>query len=79
MAESKLSSNLREFEHFYREERRPLCEKFAARLHILLKELINKAGIPIDHIEYRVKTVESFRKKIERFKFYDDPFWKQLP
>ena len=75
MTEEKLTfSNLTEFAHRYRDEYQPLYKQFASRLHPLLEELIDKAGIPIDHIECRVKTIESFLKKIERFKFYDNPF-----
>lgn len=72
MAESK-SPELIEFERRYREEYRPLYEAFVPRLHNLLKELIDNARIPVDHIEHRVKTLESFLEKIER-KIYNDPF-----
>lgn len=72
MAEPK-SPTLSEFERRYREEYRPLYEAFVPRLYSLLKELIDNARIPVDHIEYRVKTSESFLEKIER-KIYDDPF-----
>ncbi len=60
------SQDISEFESRYREEFRPCYEKFAARLHHLLVELTGKAGIPVDKIEYRVKTVESFLEKVER-------------
>lgn len=64
---------LQELERLYREKYRHLYEEFAARLHALLELLVKDAGIPIDHIEHRVKTVESFVEKIER-KSYADPF-----
>lgn len=63
----------KEIERLYREEYRPLYEEFAARLHALLELLVKDAGIPVDHIEHRVKTVESFVEKLER-KSYADPF-----
>jgi ppGpp synthetase/RelA/SpoT-type nucleotidyltranferase len=62
-----------EFERRYLEEYRPLYEEFASRLQSLLEEVTNNAGIPVDKIASRVKTVESFLEKIER-KPYIDPF-----
>jgi putative GTP pyrophosphokinase len=63
----------REIERLYREDYRPLYEEFAARLHALLEMLVKDTGIPVDHIEHRVKTIESFMEKIE-CKSYADPF-----
>lgn len=68
------SSHLSDFERLYREKYHPLYEDFASRLHTLLEELTNKAGISFNHIEHRVKTVESFLDKIERKDYYENPF-----
>ena len=54
----------------------PLYQAFATRLETLLEELIAQAGIEIDHIEARVKTLESFLGKIEQKKYDDAPFDK---
>lgn len=72
MKEGKLPDR-KEIERLYREEYRPLYEEFAARLHALLELLVKDTGIPVDHIEHRVKTIESFLEKIER-KSYPEPF-----
>lgn len=72
MGESK-SLARDEIERLYREEYRLLYEEFAARLHALLELLVKDISIPVDHIEHRVKTIESFMEKIER-KSYPDPF-----
>ena len=56
--------------------KRPSYQAFAIRLHALLQELSDSVGIHIDHIESRVKDLESFLEKIERKKYYDDPFSK---
>jgi len=68
------SINLRDIARRYREEYRPRYEKFVSRVQALLEEMLTTdAGFPIDHFERRVKTVDSFLKKIER-KQYKDPF-----
>lgn len=57
-------------------EKRGLYETFTQRLYHLLEELLSQSGIPIDHLECRVKTLESFLEKIERKKYYHDAFGK---
>jgi ppGpp synthetase/RelA/SpoT-type nucleotidyltranferase len=47
-------------------KRRLLYEMFTRRLYHLLEDLLAQAGLAIDHIAKRVKTLESFLEKIER-------------
>lgn len=54
----------------------PLYQNFTSRLYGLIKELTGNSGIFIDHIEHRVKTLKSFLDKVERKKYYDNPFDK---
>ncbi|GAK51734.1 hypothetical protein U14_02979 [Candidatus Moduliflexus flocculans] len=49
-------------------------QAFALRLRDLLGVLLQADGVHIDHIEMRVKTLESFLEKIEHKKYYDAPF-----
>lgn len=68
-----VTSNQIEFERLYREKYRPLNEEFTRRLYELLTLLLENTGIPIQKIEARTKTIESFLDKVER-KSYDNPF-----
>ncbi len=73
MTEAK-NPHLAEFKHRYKKELRPIYKKFGKELRRLLKKLTKKAAIPVINIEHRTKTVESFLKKIEKKKCYDNPF-----
>lgn len=55
-------------------EQRLRYEIFAQRLYFLLDDLLASSDIPIDHITRRVKTLDSFLEKVERKRYYDDPF-----
>lgn len=48
-------------------------EKLAENIVVALKVLLDEAGISYLAINYRIKTFDSFLKKIDR-KHYDDPF-----
>jgi len=55
-------------------EKRPLYDRFAAKLKVLLEELLSAKRIDYHVIEHRAKEVEAFREKITRAgKRYSDP------
>ncbi len=49
-------------------------QAFADRLHQLFGALLRGEGAHLDHIEARIKTLDSFLEKIEHKKYYDAPF-----
>jgi len=49
-------------------------QAFAERLRELCGVLLRGDGVHLDHVESRVKTLESFLEKIEHKKYYDAPF-----
>lgn len=51
----------------------PFYESFAARIGVLLPELLEDANLPLAHIEHRAKRVDRFLDKIDR-KGFSDPF-----
>ena len=57
-------------------QRFPEYQAFAARLHFLLDTLLKGDGVHLDHVESRVKTLESFLRKIEQKKYHHAPFEK---
>ncbi len=59
---------------FHYRELLPRYQGFASRLHALLTELTVHSDIHIDHLEQRVKSLKSFIEKVERKKYYDNPF-----
>ena len=54
----------------------PEYQAFAARLHALLETLLKGGGLHLDHVESRVKTLESFLQKIEQKRYHHAPFEK---
>ena len=66
--------HLVQFKERYEREYLPRYEKFASQLYSLIAELIAKADVPVDRIDYRVKSVDSFLEKIDRSRSYSNPF-----